>query len=51
MADGNETEPHGAAELPNDGPGQAQRPEPPTLDDGQALPSYANYCRVMGTPE
>ena len=47
MAKDNEAEP----EVPAEDAGNAQEIAPPTLDDAEAQPSYANYCRVMGTPE
>ncbi|MCR4415710.1 MAG: DUF3467 domain-containing protein, partial [Thermoguttaceae bacterium] len=35
--------------------GQAQAPQPPRIqvqiDDTRAMASYANFCRVTGTPE
>lgn len=44
----------GAGERPPSGDAQQQRPGQPvplTIDDSKAIASYANFCRVTGTPE
>ncbi len=32
-------------------PQPAQQPQPLPFDDSKAMPLYANFCRVTGTPE
>jgi hypothetical protein len=36
---------------PNEQSQPAQRPQPNAVDDSKAVPLYANFCRVTGTPE
>ena len=47
MADENPTTP----EAPAEGAPQAQQQQQVQLDDSSAASSYANFCRVTGTPE
>ena len=52
MAEATETKPEeaAAADAPKQGEAQQQRPRV-EVEDKDALCSYANFCRVTGTPE
>ena len=46
MSRGTDSQPEAPA-----GPAQSQQPVAVQIDDSKVLALYANFCRVMGTPE